>query len=185
MSSTPTSTGHSGNKTQRLFFALWPDEQLRKQIHRHCKSLLRHGGGRPVNPQNIHFTLAFLGNVDAQQRECVEQQAAQIQLSPFAFTVDIAGHWSKPRILWIGPNEMPETLVTLATELRDGAIGCGIQMDMRPFRAHMTMMRKVARAREDMSISPFVWQVNTFALVKSITYQEGVKYEVIREWPLA
>jgi len=184
MSSNPVSGGRFEKKTQRLFFALWPDEAMRQQIKRSSKTLLRHGGGRPVNPENIHFTLAFLGNIDDQQRECVEQVANQVHLSPFEFTIDVAGHWSKPRVLWIGPGEMPEVLVTLASELRDGAIACGIEMDMRPYRAHMTLMRKVARAREDMSIHPFAWKAHSFVLVKSVTHQEGVKYEVIREWSL-
>ena len=185
MSSNPNSGGQIGNKTQRLFFALWPDEELRQQIKRHSKSVLQHGGGRPVKPDNLHFTLAFLGNIDAQQQECVAHLADQIQLSSFEFTVDVAGHWAKPRVLWIGPGEMPEVLVTLATELRAGAIECGIEMDMRPYRAHMTLMRKVARVKESLSVRPFVWHANSFVLVRSVTYQEGVNYEVIREWSLA
>ena len=185
MSSSTTNDSQNQTKTRRLFFALWPEERLRQQILRHCNNLLRHGGGRPVAPGNIHFTLAFLGNVDAKQQACVEQLADQIQLSSFEFTIDTAGHWPKPRVLWIGPSAMPDDMVTLAMELRDGAIECGIQVDMRPYRAHMTMMRKVARAREDMTIRPITWQANSFVLVKSVTYSEGVKYEVIREWPLS
>ena len=80
---------------------------------------------------------------------------------------------------------MPEAMVTLATELRDGAIGCCIQMDMRPYLAHMTLVRKVARAGENMSISPVDWYATSFVLVESVTCQEGVKYEVIKEWPLS
>lgn len=172
-------------KTRRLFFALWPEESLRQQIKRHSKSLLRHGGGRPVSLGNLHITLAFLGNVDEGQQSCVEHIADNIRCPAFSMTLDHADHWSKPRVLWIGPSETPEVMVTLATELRDGAIGCGIQMDMRPYRAHMTLMRKVARAREDMTIRPFDWHANSFALVKSVTYQEGVKYEVVKEWLLS
>ena len=171
-------------KVQRLFFALWPDEDLRRHIKHQSKYLLRHGGGRPLDPGNLHITLAFLGNVDANQRACAEQAASDIQCSSFKFTIDTAGYWPKPRILWLGPNEMPETLVTLATELRDGALRCGVQMDMRPYRAHITLMRKVARAPAEMAVSPFVWTAKRFVLVESITYAEGVKYEAIREWPL-
>jgi 2'-5' RNA ligase len=185
MSSNPASGGQVETKTRRLFFALWPDAGCRQQIKRHCKSLLQHGGGRAVDPDNLHFTLAFLGNVNAKQQACVEQMADQVRLSSLEFTVDVAGHWAKPRVLWVGPGDMPEVLVTLATKLRDGAISCGIQMDMRPYRAHMTLMRKVSRVKESISVRPFVWHANSFVLVKSVTHQEGVKYEVIREWSLA
>jgi len=172
-------------KTRRLFFALWPDDDVRQQIKRNSKSLLRLGDGRPVVPGNLHITLAFLGNVDESQQSCVEHFADDIQCPAFSLALDQADYWPKPRVLWIGPSETPKVMVTLATELRDGAIGCGLQMDMRPYRAHMTLMRKVARARVDMTIRPFHWHASSFTLVKSVTYQEGVKYEVIREWPLS
>lgn len=184
MSSKPDNKDQNHPKTQRLFFALWPQDSTREQVRRHCKSLLRHGGGRPVDPGNIHFTLAFLGNVDARQQECVEQFADQVCLPQFEFTVDSAGHWPKPKVLWVGPSQPPESMLMLATQLRDGAIQCGIQMDMRPYRAHMTLMRKVARAREDISIRPFTWRTDGFVLVKSTTYAEGVRYQVIKEWAL-
>lgn len=185
MSSSTTSGDHDGNKTQRLFFALWPEDQLRQQIKRHCKTILRHGGGRPVDPENIHFTLAFLGNVDVQQQNCIEHLADQIQLPSFEFKIDVVSHFPKSRVLWVGPSEMPAVLVALATELRDGAMRCGIQMDMRPYRAHMTMMRKVTHTSGEMRIRPVAWQANSFVLVNSVTYPEGVKYQVVREWPLS
>jgi 2'-5' RNA ligase len=79
---------------------------------------------------------------------------------------------------------MPEALTSLAMDLHDGALKCGIPMDARPYRAHVTLSRKVARAPARMEISPFVWEVDRFALVKSITISGDVKYAVIREWPL-
>jgi 2'-5' RNA ligase len=185
-----TKTHSAEQKIQRLFFALWPDDDVRKQL-KQCQqsqlfkqSLLVNDGSRPVFPGNLHMTLAFLGNVNADQKACAEQVANGIQCSPFKFTVDTADHWSKPRILWVGPSEMPEALVSLATELRDGAVECGVQMDMRPYNAHVTLMRKIARLPEGLAIRPFPWVAKRFVLIESTTRPEGVKYEVVREWEL-
>ncbi len=47
----------------RLFFALWPDPPTRTAL-----AMLVDGlplvGGRRVPAENLHLTLAFLGNVD-------------------------------------------------------------------------------------------------------------------------
>jgi 2'-5' RNA ligase len=79
---------------------------------------------------------------------------------------------------------MPKALVTLATQLRDGAIECGVQMDMRPYNAHVTLMRKILKAPDGLAINPFTWAARRFVLIESITRPEGVRYEVIKEWPL-
>ena len=183
-------TQSAEQKVQRLFFALWPDEAERQQL-KQCQqlkcfsdSLQDHPGSRAVFPGNFHITLAFLGNVNANQRACAEQVANDIQCSPFEFIINNADYWRKPRILWVGPNEMPEGLVALATELRDGAIECGVQMDMRPYNAHVTLMRKIARLPEGLAIRPFPWIARSFVLIESTSRPEGVRYEVIREWPL-
>lgn len=171
-------------KVQRLFLALWPNEELRKHIKRNSKSLLRHGGGRPVALHNIHITLVFLGNVDQQQQACVEQVADGVQCPVFDLRLDKAGHWARPRVLWLGCEETPESLKQLVANLYQGIRHCGIQLDSRPYQAHLTLMRKVNRPPTDLTIEPVDWSLDRFVLVKSTTHPEGVKYEVIREWLL-
>jgi 2'-5' RNA ligase len=178
-------------KIQRLFFALWPDDDVRKKLTQFQQSqpfkqsLLVNDGSRPVFPGNLHMTLAFLGNVDADQKACVEQVANGAQYSPFKLTINNADHWQKPRILVVRPDDMPKALVALATQLRDGAAECGIQMDMRPYNAHVTLMRKIARLPEGLAIRPFTWMAKRFVLIESTTRPEGVRYEVVKEWGLS
>jgi len=171
-------------KTQRLFFALWPDDDQRRLIRRHCKSLLRHGGGRPVATENLHVTLAFLGPVTADQRACVERAADAIRLPPFELNLDHAAHWPRPRVLWVGPSEQPPALLALAAALHQAATACGLKLDARPYQAHLTLMRKVARAPADLAIRPFRWPVRGFVLVESKTLAEGVRYTPLKSWPL-
>jgi 2'-5' RNA ligase len=171
-------------KVQRLFLALWPDDVLRQRIKRNSKSLLRHGGGRPVTLGNIHITLIFLGNVDGQQQSCIEQVANSIQCPTFELKLDKAGHWSRPKVLWLGCEETPEALKQLVADLYRGIRCCGIELDSRPYQAHLTLMRKVIKPPADLTVEPVTWPLDRFVLVKSTTHPEGVKYEVIREWPL-
>ncbi len=59
---------------QRLFFALWPSEEVRAGLAEVMASLdVR--GGKPVAAENLHITLLFLGSVTAQTRICAEKIA--------------------------------------------------------------------------------------------------------------
>lgn len=171
-------------RVERLFFALWPDDAVRQTLKHHCKPVLRHSGGRAVAIENLHITLAFLGSVDAAQRQCVEQAAAAISLPRFTLTLDQLGYWSRPRVLWLGARETPEEAKQLASQLAKGARDCGLSLDRRPFVAHLTLKRKVREAPPPTELKPIEWAVDQFALVRSHTLPEGVQYEVVGRWPL-
>lgn len=182
--SLPQADSVTAPKTERLFFALWPSDEVRQAIKHNCKSLLRHTGGRPVAVENWHITLAFLGSVDAAQRQCVEQVAEAIHLPGFELALDHDGYFPRPRVLWLGARETPEVLKELANTLVKGCGDCGLSLDKRPFKAHLTLKRKVNQAPPSNEIKPIAWPVESFALVRSKTLPEGVQYEVVRTWPL-
>ena len=178
------SSNQRRGEVERLFFALWPNDEVRQLIRRHCKDLLRHSGGRPVALENLHITLAFLGSVDAVQRQCVEKVAEAVTLPPFTLQLDQVGFWSRPRVLWLGAHETAETPIELAKQLAKGCRDCGLSLDRRPFKAHLTLKRKVHQAPPTMEVKPVMWPVEGFALVRSHTLPEGVQYQVVREWQL-
>jgi len=171
-------------QAQRLFFALWPSDALRRQLQRNCKSLLRHTGGRPVPAENLHITLAYLGSTSPRQRACVEAMADAIHCPRFSMWLTESGHWSRPRVLWIAPAEMPDPLVRLAAQLHDGAGKCGLRLDSRPYCAHVTLKRKLANIPRNLKFQPVRWDADRFVLVHSISQPAGVRYEVIAEWAL-
>ena len=171
-------------RPQRLFFALWPDDILRQQLVHRSKPLVQAAHGRPVPAENLHITLAFLGNVDARQRDCVECMAETIACSSFDLALDSFGHWSRPRVLWFGASETPEPLRLLTESLFAGARECGLSLDARAYSPHLTLMRKVSHAPKKRDIDPISWSVDRFVLVSSVAVPQGVRYEVVRKWPL-
>ena len=148
-------------------------------------TLASNSNGRPIPAENLHLTLAFLGRTDARQRACVETMVNAIQCPPFELQLNRSGYWPRPRVLWIAPAEMPEALTALAADLHRGAEGCGLRLDARPYRAHITLMRKLTQPAKDTDLQPLNWPVDRFVLVRSSTLPQGVKYEVVREWKLA
>ncbi len=168
---------------QRLFFALWPDEALRQQLDTY-RPMLNGCGGRLVVPENLHITLAFLGSIDSDTRQCLEEAVGAIALPAFTLQLNELGFWRRPQVVWLGTDTMPTSLLDLATALKRAMISCHLEPDERPFQAHMTLMRKAHRPPEASSVSPLAWPIDDFALVRSDTRAEGVRYEVLRRWRL-
>ena len=166
---------------QRLFFALWPDDAVRAACSNVLKQAKKDHEGRAVHLDNLHITLAFLGYVSDAQRECAEAVADSISMTPFNLCFDHVGWFKRPKVLWLGANETPDSLMQLVASLNQGLRGCDIALDDRPFATHLTLMRKVKKFYE-MNIEPIDWRVDQFCLVQSFTHPEGVEYKVIKSW---
>ncbi len=169
--------------TQRLFFALWPGEEVRSGLAEVMASLhVRRS--KPVAAENLHITLLFLGSVTAQTRICAEKIAEGIAGHPFELRLDQIGFWPQSGILWLGAREAPESLAALVRDLHLGIAGCGIDLDARPFKPHVTLMRKALVVRRERPLVAVAWRVDDFALVKSKTTRDGSHYQVLTRWRL-
>lgn len=170
--------------TQRLFFALWPDEPSRARLRVTARELVP-PEARAVAADGVHLTLLFIGSADAARRACLEQAADAINGSGFTLTLDRAGFWRKPQILWLGCSAQPAPLLALVQGLSAGAEQCGVKTETRPYQVHVTLARKVRKGPlAVLPIEPIVWPVERFCLVESHTDPDGVRYRPIRFWSL-
>jgi RNA 2',3'-cyclic 3'-phosphodiesterase len=169
---------------QRLFLALWPDDALRHRIAA-VAAACRVSGGRAVPRANWHITLAFLGSLDVERRRSVERVADAMRVPAFELWLDRLGFWPRPGgILWLGASQPPEALVRLAARLGEGISSSGIEIDRRPFHAHLTLMRRVERAVRLDPPTPLCWPVADFVLCESVTDPGGARYRVLERWAL-
>ena len=79
----------------------------------------------------------------------------------------------------MAPSSTPGELEALAGELAGIAAQCGIRVDDRPYRAHMTLLRKVRKSPHLPVITPVHWPVSKFTLIESVNTPDGVKYEPV------
>ncbi len=170
------------NPAKRLFLALWPDHGVRGELQ-HCAQKLMSKQGRAVPAGNLHITLVFLGNVDAAQQKCLVAACEQIAFEPFELQIDRAGHWPRPRVLWLAPEQWPSALLRLVEEAVERVSECGLNPDLRPYHPHITIARKLRQWSGNARIKAVHWSVDRFALVESITAQEGAQYHVLKSWP--
>ena len=170
---------------ERLFFALWPETGLQKVWATTARELLPTGAGRLIPVSNLHMTLLYIGEVSAEKRAELELMAGEINFVPFVLRLDKFGYWRRPRVWWWGATETPEQLQQLVDSLRCGAKACGLEVDQRPYKAHLTLARKVSRSPGQLVAQPCDWHIKQFALVRSTLLPGGAQYEVQRCWSIA
>lgn len=162
----------------RLFFALWPDQAVRRQLAAH-----RPEAGQPVAAENLHLTLVFLGSVDGEQQLLLTEAAATVVAPPLQLQLVRLEHWRRPQITWLGLATEPPGLLSLHQQLKAAAQSVGLEIEERRYSPHVTLARK-APAVMAAPIAPIEWLVTDFCLVESVTQADGPRYTVRQRWPL-
>jgi 2'-5' RNA ligase len=190
--------------TRRLFFALWPDAQQRGALAHATRKGVRSCGGRPVPVQSLHLTLAFLGSVPEGRVPELDRIARRVadafpaDAQPLLLTFDHLVHWARPQILCAlgteeaaavpAPGGLRDTdaasAPSLSATLKNETVAAGFSPDLKPFRAHVTVARKVAHAPAALALQPVLWRFGTFALIESHTDPAGPVYSVIESYLL-
>ena len=168
----------------RAFFALDIAPEIQYAIEKwRDRSMLP--AGRAVGVANFHITLHFLGDVAPRQLERLCIEAGQINASQFELRLDKPGYFPGAGIFWIGPGEVPAPLTELARGLRKAAQKAGMKIPRKPFAPHLTLFRG-CRARPPLPTPApgFDIPCDGFALFESRTGPKGVRYELLRRWPL-
>lgn len=168
---------------KRLFFALWPDEAVRRQCVDLVGRLLK-AGDKPVDPGNIHVTLVFLGAVDDEFESSMVRAVSEIKkLEPVAIHFDELSFWRKPGIICLTSSNPDDMAMILAEHLSAMVSSLDHPIDERAYRPHVTLIRK-AKQSVQTKFEPIIWHSNAFCLVESCSAPGGVDYRVIQQWPL-
>ena len=168
----------------RLFFALWPNDALRAQLHRASNTISVERPARRVPHCNLHLTLHFIGNVFLGEMDCLRQQARLVEGEAFELSIDRQGHFRKPRVAWLGCREIPAALRELHEQLGRRLQQCDYQPEKRHYNPHVTVARKIGAIADSASFAPIAWKVEAFSLVEVRQIENGVQYRVIETLPL-
>ena len=184
----------------RLFAAIDLDASARAAVAASIDALATGlaGGGTPssvrwVRPEQLHFTLRFLGEVSAQQVASV-QRALSVPWMTGAFDVRLAGvdlfpFSGEPRVVWQGLAEGRDQMVALKAELDRRLVSAGFGPEARRFRVHLTLgrvNRKIAVSGRDLRTmlsehepETAGWTVDRVTLYESRVSFRGVTYHVV------
>ncbi|EIZ6348763.1 RNA 2',3'-cyclic phosphodiesterase [Escherichia coli] len=186
------------SEPQRLFFAIDLPAEIREQIIHWRATHFPPEAGRPVAADNLHLTLAFLGEVSAEKEKALSLLAGRIRQPGFTLTLDDAGQWLRSRVVWLGMRQPPRGLIQLANMLRSQAARSGCFQSNRPFHPHITLLRDASEAvtipppgfnwSYAVTIPPpgFNWSyaVTEFTLYASSFARGRTRYTPLKRWAL-
>lgn len=154
---------------------------------------------RWVRPENVHLTLAFLGDIDAGRTAAVAGQIDAVATDTVRFHLSAGGVGVFPdlrraRVLWVGLRGDIDRLAALKTRLDDALAEIGFRPERRPFRPHLTIGRPRRRLppgdatrwmAELQSESTESFAVDRLAFYQSTLKPTGAVYTLLHSAPLA
>ncbi|HUQ26292.1 MAG TPA: RNA 2',3'-cyclic phosphodiesterase [Burkholderiales bacterium] len=162
----------------RLFFALWPPAETAAALCEWGKAL----NGKPTPKANIHLTLAFLGDAEAEK---AVSAAKRVRARKHELPIEEARFWKKNEIVWAGPRAMPAELDALVKSLHLELYRDEFILERRPFAAHVTLLRKASEPKDLPPLPAVTWPVAEFLLVRSRPSASGQTYEPVERFPLS
>ena len=147
----------------RLFVAVQLSNELKKSITGTLHDLKTAGvKGSYVPVQNLHLTMAFIGEVkDARD---VKAALAGVSIKPFRLSLSELGVFGD--LLWVGMRGN-QGLAAAAKAVRDALDNAGIEYDRKPFKPHITLIRKMNGKWKEVAPPKGEMMVNKISLMKS------------------
>lgn len=107
-----------------------------------------------VKPENLHFTLKFLGEVPEARLPGLREAFRGSLTGVRSFTFSLAGlgtfpQKGRPRVVWVGVREGTEELEKLRDRIDETLLPLGFPREERPFRPHLTLGRVKSVGRID------------------------------------
>lgn len=180
----------------RAFIAVDIGHDMRQALARLQDELRRtHPDIKWVLPENIHLTLAFLGDVFPGHRDSLTTGLDSVAgtLRSFTCTVEGLGTFgppNSPRVVWAGIRQGADQLITMQANVAAMVRQTGLIPEDRAFHPHLTLARvkfpRTARYLEErlakLATTPFgTISVNSIQLMQSTLRPDGPVYTVVHQ----
>jgi 2'-5' RNA ligase len=152
-----------------------------------------------IRPENLHFTLRFLGSITPAQLTRVRRAAHDAVQGVAVFAIHLVGVGAfpsprKPQVVWVGVREGKEKLQLLAQRLDDALARERFAKEPRSFQAHLTLARnkdpRLGRSLEaamaslgDVEVGE--QSVRSIVVMESLLRPSGALYVQVEEVPLS
>lgn len=165
----------------RLFIAVHFSEEVMQVLLQSIKRLKDQAeGGNFTRPENLHLTLAFLGETGntAGAKRAIDRCA----VPSFPITIGGFGHFGN--LYWAGIRPSP-ALSGLAKNLQSALREEGFQIEKREFKPHITLAREIRAAQPPrLEVPETTMAVKRVSLMKSERIAGKLTYTEIFGKPL-
>jgi 2'-5' RNA ligase len=128
----------------RLFFALQPTPEQNLALAEQVAPLVAQLGSKVSPPANLHATLCFIGAIEPARLDALRAAAATLRGRPVRLSFDALEYWETPKILCATASRDSSSATELSIALGEAAAAAGFSPDLKPFRAHVTLARKIS-----------------------------------------
>ena len=162
----------------RLFVAIPFPPEVRSALEEAQAQLRRQGvRGNYSRPENLHLTLAFLGETS----RCREAARALTTAQNRSFSLTLGGFGRFGDVWWMGVQPCPP-LEDLAAGLQDRLRAAGFDLERRPFRPHITLLRQArGPAAPDPEVPAVTMTVDRMVLMESLRLNGRLVYRAVQE----
>lgn len=180
----------------RSFLAIEIPKTILKRIEEVQKDLKSSNADiKWVNPENIHLTVKFFGNIDESKIEPIVKSVEKIIGSYSSFYIRLKGVGSfpnlkTPKVIWIGVLDEKGILSQFQDQLEKAFKTLGFEAERRSFHPHLTLgrmksfkekeglLKRMEKFKED-DFGEF--KVEKVVLFKSDLTRQGPIYTALKE----
>lgn len=183
----------------RTFIAIELPKEIKDFLSRIQERLRASGADvKWVQPENIHLTLKFLGEIDGEKLEKIIRilEDACGQKTSFPMRMAGVGAFPKikiPRIIWVGVDKGGSEAEEIAGVLEEEITKLGIPAEEKKFSAHITvgrsrsglnrqkLIQEIENLKDNFERGTCEFRVLKISLFKSTLTPKGPIYEVLKE----
>ena len=183
------------SETIRSFIAFDIDSELVLKRLSEVQGMLVNTGAdlKLVEPQNIHVTMRFLGNISPPMVDFIHEEMKKISFTPFE--IELKGLGAFPslkyaRVVWAGIRKGADELMNVFNQLEPRLKRIGFKPDPKGFSPHLTIARvktgrhkaELVKCVKDLADYEFgIIKADCLRLKKSVLTPKGPIYTTLRE----
>ncbi len=173
------------DRTFRAFIAIDVSLDAKAELSRLAGVLKSSCHGSYPSPDMYHMTVAFLGDISPVQADAMVRVLEEVaeKYKPFELKLCRLGYFAMPNAATVFcSTERDNTLLSLAQDVYRAAWDVRIPFDDKPFRAHITLGRRVDLSSirlNTIEVEHVPFTVNGLTLYKSTLRPSGPIYEAL------
>jgi len=173
----------------RCFIAIDLPDEVKEELSKVQKEINKNAKFKFVEPQNLHLTLKFLGEISDYNLNQIKEALKQIKFRKIKARLNDIGVFPSPnyvRVVWIGL-EPSEKIKELHKKIDEALSDINIEKKDKRFESHVTLARvkfildkkAFAEKLQKVRVKQLDFNIDSFKLKKSTLTKTGPIYEDI------
>jgi len=171
----------------RIFISVDMSKEIQEEIKK-IQEKLPEFKGKKTEPENLHLTLKFFGEVSEKKVEKIKEKLRKVKYNSFGTEIDVFGVFSQKfvKIIWLHLKNCEGLQEKIDDSLKN------LFKPERRFMSHLTIARvkkvknrkKFLEELQRIKLPEINFKVENFRLKKSELKPDGPKYKIIEEYIL-